>query len=99
VRNVDATADFSMQVSILRFGASLGDGASNIFVGDSDRGRATELKDHSCWMKMIWDSPSDLLMFFTMDGIQMKFGNLELIIIFQLKNLKENGLGRRYIGL
>jgi hypothetical protein len=61
VRNVDATTDFSTQVSILRYGARLGNGGGDIFTCDSDHGRADELKDHSYWMKLTWSSPTALL--------------------------------------
>ena len=61
VRNIDATTDFSTQVSILRLGAGLDNRAGNIFIGDSDHGRAAGLKDHSYWMKILWTSPTELL--------------------------------------
>jgi hypothetical protein len=61
VRNVDATTDFSTQVSILRYGARLGNGGGDIFICDSGHGRADELKDHSYWMKLTWSSPTALL--------------------------------------
>jgi hypothetical protein len=61
VRDVGATADFSTQVSLLDLNASLGNDKGNIFICDSNHGRASLLENHSYWLNVTWLSPTELV--------------------------------------
>jgi hypothetical protein len=61
IRNVGATTDFSMQVSIIKQGSFLGNTSGNIFICDSDHGKAIPQEDHTFWLKLSWLSPSELI--------------------------------------
>lgn len=61
VRNGSATTDFSTQISILNKNSVLGNATGNLFTCDSDHGKAASLEDHSCWVKLSWTSPTELL--------------------------------------
>ena len=63
-RDCGATTDFSTQVVILRQGEQLGDRSGNVFVVDSDHGRAAAGPGGGPWVEAQWVSPDSIVIRF-----------------------------------
>ena len=63
-RDCGATSDFSTQVVILRRGEELGDRSGDVFVVDSDHGRAAAGPGGGPWVEATWASPDSILIRF-----------------------------------
>ena len=63
-RDCGATTDFSTQVVILRRGEELGDRSGDVFVVDSDHGRAAAGPGGGPWVEATWTSPDSIVIRF-----------------------------------
>ena len=63
-RDCGATTDFSTQVVILRPGEDLGDRSGDVFVVDSDHGRAAVGPGGGPWVEAAWISRDSILIRF-----------------------------------
>jgi hypothetical protein len=63
-RDCGATTDFSTQVVILRPGEELGDRSGDVFVVDSDHGRASTGPGGGPWVEASWVAPDSILIRF-----------------------------------
>jgi len=63
-RDCGATTDFSTQVVILPAGEKLGGRSGNVFVVDSDHGRAAAAPGGGPWVEAQWVSPDSILIRF-----------------------------------
>src|SRR5256885_2142036 len=63
-RDCGATTDFSTQVVVLSPGEDLADRSGNVFVVDSDHGRAAPGPGGGPWVEALWLSPDSILIRF-----------------------------------
>lgn len=62
VRNINATTDFSTQISIIRSNQEVGNDKGNIFICDSNHGKAKYINtQHSYWVKIKWLSSNKVV--------------------------------------
>jgi len=62
VRNINATTDFSTQISIIGSNQEVGNDKGNIFICDSNHGKAKYIDmNHSYWVKIKWLSSNTVV--------------------------------------
>ncbi len=86
-RDCGASTDFSTQVVILRPGEELGDRRGDVFVVDSDHGRAAAGPGGGPWVEATWIGP---------DSILIRFDNQARI--FRQSTIV-GGISVRYVGV
>ena len=86
-RDCGATTDFTTQVIILRSGEKLGDRGGDVFVVDSDHGRAAPGPGGGPWVEAQWLSSDSLLIRYD-----------DRARIFQ-QSIVAGGISVRYVGI